>query len=100
MKTVVLEPSSRKAKKLMVTFVDSGLVVHFGARGMSDYTKHKDKRRKEAYIKRHKPREKWNDHNTAGFWAKHILWNKTSIKASVADVKKQYNLNILNRVNS
>ena len=27
--------------------------VHFGAAGMSDYTKHKDPARKERYIERH-----------------------------------------------
>ncbi len=67
--------------------------IKFGAFGMSDYTKNKDVDRKAAYIKRHKGMgEDWNDPSTKGFWSKNLLWNKTTIKASLEDTKKKYKL--------
>ena len=52
-KTIVyLRKSTNPNKKYMV-WVD-GKTVHFGARGMSDYTKHKDKDRMKRYSARHK----------------------------------------------
>lgn len=66
--------------------------VKFGAKGMDDYTKTKDKEQKERYIKRHEKREDWTKSGvgTAGFWAKGILWNKPTISASLADIKSKY----------
>jgi hypothetical protein len=63
----------------------------FGARGMSDFTKHKDVTRRALYLKRHSGMgENWNDPTTAGALAKWILWNKPSFKASVADYKRRF----------
>ena len=59
--------------------------IHFGQKGASDYTKNKDKERKKSYIERHRPRENWSDPLTAGFWSRYVLWNKTSLEASIRD---------------
>ena len=65
----------------------------FGARGMSDYTKHKDVTRRARYLKRHKGmHEDWNDPTTAGALSRWILWNKPSFRASVADYKRRFKL--------
>lgn len=66
--------------------------VKFGAVGYDDYTTTKDEERKKLYIARHEKRENWGKTgiNTAGFWSKHILWNKKTISGSVADMKKMF----------
>lgn len=64
-------------------------VISFGAKGMSDYTKHKDRQRMERYNKRHRRRENWNNLMTAGALSKWILWNKPSLKSSIADYKRR-----------
>lgn len=56
--------------------------IHFGAKGMSDFTKHKDPERKANYIARHKPRENWEDPLTAGYWSRYVLWDKPSLTES------------------
>ena len=57
--------SNRKEKKLMTKFYDNDRnkvkTTHFGAKGMSDYTIHKDDERKQRYLDRHKSNENWND---------------------------------------
>lgn len=71
-----------------------GITIKFGAKGYSDYTKHKDKDRRDRYILRHKARENWKDYRTAGFWSRWILWNKPTIEQSIRDIKKRFKINI------
>jgi len=88
-------PSTNSDKKYMVVLLKPDgrkKTIHFGAKGMDDFTKTGDIEQKSRYIQRHKDRENWNDPLTAGFWAKHILWNKTSVQSSLADTKRQFNL--------
>ena len=86
---VQIKRSKRKDKKFDA-IIDGKKTVSFGAAGMSDYTKHKDTDRKERYIARHKKNEDWNNPKTAGFYAKHVLWNKSTVQASAADINKKY----------
>lgn len=84
---VVIKPSKKKDKKFDAV-IDKKNIVSFGQKGMSDYTIHKDKERKERYINRHKKREDWTDPKTAGFYSKHVLWNKPTIGESIKDMNK------------
>lgn len=68
--------------------------VKFGDRRYENYTTHKDEGRKERYIKRHKGRENWRDISSAGFWAKHVLWNKKTVGASIKDLEKKFNIKV------
>ena len=91
---VIIKKSSTKGKKYDAVINDNKK-VSFGATGYSDFTKHKDEEREERYIARHKVNQDWKDYNTAGFWAKNILWNKPTIEASVRDVNRKFpSLNI------
>ena len=66
--------------------------VHFGAKGYQDYTTHKDEKRKASYLTRHRTTEDWtlSGVDTAGFGARHLLWNEPSLSASVADVNRRF----------
>jgi len=92
-----LSKSTRKDKKFMISYVLDGRTktVHFGAAGMSDYTKHKDPSRKDDYIRRHSSREDWSDPTTAGFWSRWLLWNLPSLRDSLADIKKRFKLDVV-----
>ena len=72
----------------------SGRKVLFGAAGYSDYTKHKDKDRKQRYIDRHKNNENWGKSgiDTAGFWSYYLLWNKPTIKEIYTDIKRLFSI--------
>jgi len=41
---------------------------------------------------RHRKRENWNNYMSAGSLSRYILWNKPTLKASIADYKKKFNL--------
>ena len=86
---VVIQKSRRKDKKLDAV-IDGKKTISFGAAGMSDFTLHKDDDRKERYIARHQKNENWRDPKTAVFYSKHVLWDKTTLQASVNDLNKRY----------
>lgn len=91
LKLLKIVRSPRPEKKLRAYFSD-GTHTDFGAAGYSDFTVHKDPERRSRYDSRHKRREYWNSPKTAGSLSKWVLWNKPSLKASITDYKKRFNL--------
>jgi hypothetical protein len=102
---VIIKNSTRDKKKKMAIFYGKDKKVngktikgkkikttHFGQRGASDYTKHKDDERKKRYINRHKTRENWNKPMTAGALSRWILWNKKTLSSSTSMYKKKFKL--------
>jgi len=88
-----LKISNRKFKRF-VMILPNKKKVHFGDIRYSNYTKHKDKKRKRAYIARHSKLKNWNKKNTAAYFSRYILWNKRTIRASVKDLEKKLNAKI------
>lgn len=92
--SVVIKKSDKDGKKMTAIFTDGKKkkTIHFGAEGMSDFTIHKDPKRKERYLKRHIKRENWNNPQTAGALSRWILWNKPTLSASIKDFKTRFKL--------
>lgn len=66
----------------------------FGARGYSDYTKHKDPKRKERYLARHRSRENWNDPTSAGALSRYVLWEKPDLKEAIRSFAARFKLKL------
>lgn len=88
-----LTKSSRQDKKFMV-ITPANKKIHFGAAGMSDFTLHKDEKRKENYAARHSATENWNDLNTAGAWAYWILWTKPTLVGAIKNMENKFKIRI------
>ncbi len=71
-------PSRAKGKKWMVKY--KGKTISFGARGMSDYTIHKDPERRRRYRARHGAirlkdgRLAYKVKTSPSFWSYNLLW--------------------------
>ena len=91
---IIISKSTNKNNKFDV--VVDNKKISFGAVGYEDYTIHKDPARKERYISRHAKREDWDKSGvkTAGYWSKHLLWNKDTLRKSIDDISRKHNLNI------
>ena len=106
---VIIKKSTKPKKKYMAVFYEDGTKIrtkirtkkkkkkkkkttHFGAAGMSDFTKHKDEARKQRYMNRHRARENWQNPMSAGSLSRYILWNKPTLRASISDYKGRFNL--------
>ena len=89
-----LRRSHNKAKKWDAVFETpegTTKTVPFGQKGYSDFTKHKDKTRRQRYIDRHSGMgEDWSDPTTPGALSRYILWNKPTLKGSLADFRKRF----------
>jgi hypothetical protein len=95
MKLISIGESTKSDKKLMAIFENNGRkkTIHFGAKGMNDYTLTKDKDAREKYLARHSKRENWNDPMSPGALSKWILWgNSTSRAKNIAEYKKHFGL--------
>ena len=91
MKRVEISRSSRKDKRFKAEF--GGRAVHFGSKTGSTFVDHGDEKTKRAWEARHRVNENWQDYDTAGALAKHLLWNRASLRASARDLnarQKQY----------
>ena len=92
-KLLSIKKSPKSHKKLRATFEVNGKkrTTDFGAAGMSDYTRHHDKKRRSRYIKRHSKDLRTNDPTRAGYLSMYVLWNKPTVKQSISDYKKRLN---------
>tara|TARA_R110000822_G_scaffold294125_1_gene416157 strand:- start:1200 stop:1511 length:312 start_codon:yes stop_codon:yes gene_type:complete len=67
--------------------------VHFGSKGMDDYTIKKDKEQRDRYRTRHKKDLETKDPTRAGYLSYYLLWgDSTSLQENIKDYKKRFNL--------
>ena len=89
MNETIVKKSTAKGKKLMAVLPD-GRKVHFGARGMSDYTVHGGDARRKSYLARHGAGgQDWGDRETAGYWSRWLLWEKPSLTGAATALRKK-----------
>jgi hypothetical protein len=96
LKLLKIVKSPIKTKKYRAYFND-GSHTDFGAKGYQNYggvgkERHLDEERKKRYIERHKRNENWKNPKSAGSLSRYVLWNKKTLKASIADYKKRFKL--------
>ena len=101
---ITLRKSDRPGKKFRVSITDNGRTktIYFGQAGAMDFIKwsgidtKKALERRTNYINRHRARENWSKSgiNTAGFWAKHILWNRPTLSQSIDDTERSFDIKI------
>lgn len=91
---IKIKVSTKPEKKYMAIFENCKngreKITHFGSKNYSDYIHHKDPERKQRYLDRHHKNENWNDPTSAGSLSRFLLWNKTSLRASIADYKRRF----------
>ena len=97
LKLKTIRRSHKPEKKYDAVFITENgreKVVPFGAAGMSDFTKHKDKTRRARYLKRHAGMgEDWKKPDTPGALSRWILWGpSSSFRDSVKTFKRRFRL--------
>ena len=105
--SVFLLKSSKKDKKYMIKYDNK--TKHFGQRGARDYTlinkkssqfylpKKEDREKvKKAYKSRHR-NTPINKKLTPASLSMYLLWNKTTLSASIKDYEKRFNVDVINK---
>ena len=92
MKFISLKKSNKPNKKLVITFTEPNLTIHFGSKNSSTFLDHHDKVKRSNYLKRHKVNEDWNQIN-AGSLSKWLLWGKTTdLITNLIDYLDKFNI--------
>ena len=81
-KFVITKTNGKKLKKN----------TKFGKQNISDYTIHKDIKRRNNYINRNKKNLRNNDPLRPSYLSMYILWNKKTFKTSFLDYKRRLNI--------
>ena len=94
--TYLLTDAENPKKRFMIITPDNK-AIQFGSPEHENYTIHKDDDRKNAYLKRHSPRENWTETgiDTPGFWSVHLLWSKPTIDESIKAIEKRFGIKIV-----
>ena len=94
MKYISLEKSNKPNKKLLITFSEPNLTIHFGSKNSLTFLDHHDKVKRSNYLKRHKVNENWNEIN-AGSLSAFILWGlSTDINKNLMNYLNKFNISI------
>ena len=88
---IYISESTRHGKKWMAQ-AEGQRTVHFGQRGASDFTIHRDEALRQAYIARRGSKENWGSTGvmTPGWLSRHLLWEKRSLRAAAAAASTMY----------
>ena len=88
---IYISESTRPGKKWMAQ-AEGHRTVHFGQRGASDFTIHRDEALRQAYIARHGSKENWGRTGvrTPGWLSRHLLWEKRNLRAAAAAASNMY----------
>ena len=93
MKLETIKQSTRRNKKLMITFSNPKTTIHFGSKNSKTFLDHNDKKKRENYILRHKANENWNDPLTAGTLSFYLLWeSSTDLYTNLDTYLKHFNI--------
>lgn len=95
-KEVVLVKLNKDPVHKFAVFIDNKM-VKFGRKPYDDFTIHKNPKRKNLYITRHKGMgENWNKSGllTRGFWSRWLLWSKPDLEEAIKFMEKKFNLDI------
>ena len=93
----ILKKSNVKNKRYSLINETTNEKYDFGHKEYDNYTIHKDEDRKRAYLKRSKNLNNNNELNNNTL-ARMILWNKPTIRRSIKDVEKKFNIIIKKKI--
>ena len=101
-KYVDIKKSTRKDKKMTAIFYNENKkkirTIQFGSgqpTGKGTYLDHKDDKIKNAWIARHQVRGDFDAPMTASSLSRWILWNEPTLKDSIRNYIKKFNLKLL-----
>ena len=85
---IIIKPSNKPDKNMQQLLIIK--ILHFGAAGVSEFTKHQDTERKQGYIKRQQKAENQSNPQTAGFMSRLILWERLTLKDAAGNVSRKF----------
>ena len=72
---------------------------NFGDSRYKNFTDHQDEAKKKSYLARFGATSDFtkNGIHSSSFWSRWLLWNKPTLKESIKDVEKRFNIQIVTK---
>ena len=89
-----IKMSPRKDKKLLFKMDNPKQTFHFGSKASQTYVEGASEEKRLNYIKRHKPRENWDEINP-GSLSRYLLWGDSAIfSENLKDYLKRFKFDV------
>lgn len=94
MDTYILKKSNRKGKRFLIEMPKFKHSHHFASDVGKTFIDHKDQKKKDAWIQRHKGDRNYNSKHSGIFHSRKLLWSKPTLKEAIKDYEKEHNVKI------
>jgi hypothetical protein len=88
----ILKKSNRKGKRFEIIMDTHS--HHFASDVGKTFIDHKDDKKKEAWIARHKNDKNYNSKHSGIFHSRKLLWSKPTLKEAIKDYEKEHGVKI------
>jgi hypothetical protein len=94
-KTFILKKSNNKGKRFEIIMKDHS--HHFASDVGKTFIDHKDKKKKSAWIQRHKKDKNYNSKHSGIFHSKELLWSEPTLDKAIKRYEDKYDVNIIKK---
>ncbi len=88
----ILRKSNRKGKRFEIIMEDHS--HSFASDVGKTFIDHKDQKKKDAWIQRHKGDKNYNSKHSGIYHSRKLLWSKPTLKEAIKDYEKEHGVKI------
>ena len=88
----ILKKSNRKGKRFEIIMADHS--HHFGSDVGKTFIDHKDEKKKENWIARHKNDKNYNSKHSGIYHSRKLLWTEPTLKEAIKKYEKEHGVKI------
>ena len=88
----ILKKSNRKGKRFEIIMDDH--CHHFASDVGKTFIDHKDEKKKDAWIQRHKGDKNYNSKHSGIYHSRKLLWSKPTLKEAIKEYEKEHGVKI------
>ena len=88
----ILKKSNRKGKRFEIIMDDHS--HHFASDVGKTFIDHKDEKKKDAWIQRHKGDNNYNSKHSGIYHSRKLLWSKPTLKEAIKEYEKEHGVKI------
>ena len=96
MDTYILKKSNRKGKRFEIVMPKFKHSHHFASDVGKTFIDHKDQKKKDAWIARHKNDKNYNSKHSGIYHSRKLLWSEDTLTKSIKKYEKEHNIKIKN----
>ena len=93
--TYILKKSNNKGKRFVIIMPKLGHKHHFASDVGQTFIDHKDDKKREAWIARHKNDKNFNNKHSGIYHSRKLLWTEPTLKQAIKRYEKEHDVKIV-----